>query len=100
MLNLEQKQEESELTIVLDGRIDTSTAPLLQAAVDPLPPAVNHVVLDFAKVDYISSAGLRVLLNLEQNLEETGGKLELCHVSDLIRDVFDITGFLDILTLN
>ena len=99
MLNMTKKQEENTLSIILEGRLDTNTSPEFQAAVEPLPENVTQVRLDFAKVDYISSAGLRVLLALEQNLEEKSGSLELSHVSDLIRDVFDITGFLDILTI-
>ena len=99
MLNMTEKREGNLLTLALEGRIDTNTAPTLQSAVNPLPDGVTHIVLDVEKVDYISSAGLRVLLNLEQNLEEIDGQLELIHVSDLIRDVFDITGFVDILTI-
>ena len=97
MLNISKKQDGSLLTLTLSGRIDTSSAPQLQAEVESLPEGVTHVVMDIEKIDYISSAGLRVLLNLEQNLEETGGLLEVSHVSELIRDVFDITGFIDIL---
>ena len=98
-MTIQTKREGETLTIRPSERIDTVTAPDFQAAVDPLPEGITHVVLDFAGVDYISSAGLRVLLILQQDMEKEGVKLELKNVNDLIRDVFDVTGFLEILTL-
>lgn len=99
MLNISKQLEENVLTVHLAGRIDTNTAPTLQAAVDPVPAGVTKVVLDFDGIDYISSAGLRVLLALTQELEENDGRLELCHVNSLIMDVFDVTGFLEIMNI-
>ena len=61
--------------------------------------SITKLTLDCEKLDYISSAGLRVLLTFLQELEEQGKTMELCHVNDIIRDVFDVTGFLDILTI-
>ena len=61
--------------------------------------SISALTLDFEKVDYISSAGLRVLLTFQQELEEKDKSMILCHVNDIIRDVFDVTGFLDILTI-
>ena len=60
---------------------------------------IDELTLDFEALDYISSAGLRVLLTFEQELEEQGKTMRLCHVNDIIRDVFDVTGFLEILTI-
>lgn len=99
MLNIEKIQEGNALTVRLEGRIDTNTAPVFQSEVEPLLDELSKLTLDFEKVDYVSSAGLRVLLTFEQELEEKGKPMELCHVNDIIHDVFDVTGFLDILTI-
>ena len=99
MLNIEKKQEGNALTVKLDGRLDTNTAPVFQGEVEPLLENLSKLTLDFEKVDYVSSAGLRVLLTFEQKMEENKKPMELCHVNDMIRDVFEVTGFLDILTI-
>ena len=99
MLNIEKKQEGNTLTVKLDGRLDTNTAPVFQGEVEPLLENLSKLTLDFEKVDYVSSAGLRVLLTFEQKMEENKKPMELCHVNDMIRDVFEVTGFLDILTI-
>ena len=99
MLNITKKLEEDTLTVVLEGRLDTITAPKFQSEIEPLFGGISKLVLDFEKLNYISSAGLRVLLTFFQELQEQEKKLELCHVNEMIRDVFDVTGFLDILTI-
>lgn len=99
MLNITKKQEAGDLTVALDGRLDTNTAPELQSAVEPLLGSISTLLLDCGKLDYISSAGLRVLLTFEQELENQGKEMKLCQVNGIIRDVFDVTGFLDILTI-
>ena len=99
MLNITKKQEGTALTVALEGRLDTNTAPDFQAEVEPMLGGIDELTLDFEALDYISSAGLRVLLTFEQELEEQGKTLQLCHVNDIIRDVFDVTGFLEILTI-
>ena len=99
MLNIVKKQDGDTLTIKLDGRLDTNTAPDFQTEMEPLLNDISKLVLDFEKLDYISSAGLRVLLTFEQEMEEQEKTLELTHVNDIIHDVFDVTGFLDILTI-
>ncbi|MBR1900640.1 MAG: STAS domain-containing protein [Lachnospiraceae bacterium] len=99
MLNIVKKQEGDVLTVKMEGRLDTNTSPEFQREVEPLLDGISELALDFEKVDYISSAGLRVLLTFEQELEEQDKKMVLCHVNDIIRDVFDVTGFLDILTI-
>ncbi|MBO5569797.1 MAG: STAS domain-containing protein [Clostridia bacterium] len=98
-MNIEKKQEGSALTVSLEGRLDTNTAPVFQSEVGPLLADIDSLTLDFEKVDYVSSAGLRVLLAFQQEMEENNKTMELCHVNDIIRDVFDVTGFLDILTI-
>ena len=99
MLNFVKKQDGDTLTVKLDGRLDTNTAPDFQTEMEPLLNDISKLVLDFEKLDYISSAGLRVLLTFEQEMEEQEKTLELTHVNDIIHDVFDVTGFLDILTI-
>jgi len=99
MLNITKKQEGTALTIALEGRLDTNTAPAFQAEAGPLLGGISELMLDCEKLDYISSAGLRVLLTFEQELEEQGKTMKLCNVNDIIRDVFDVTGFLEILTI-
>ena len=99
MLNITKKLEGDTLTVVLEGRLDTITAPKFQSEIEPLFGGISKLVLDFEKLNYISSAGLRVLLTFFQELQEQEKKMELCHVNEMIRDVFDVTGFLDILTI-
>ena len=99
MLNIVKKQDGDTLTVKLDGRLDTNTAPDFQTEMEPLLNDISKLVLDFEKLDYISSAGLRVLLTFEQEMEEQEKTLEVAHVNDIIHDVFDVTGFLDILTI-
>ena len=99
MLNIVKKQDGDALTVELSGRLDTNTAPGFQAEMEPLLGGISKLTLDIEKLDYISSAGLRVLLFLQQELEGRGKPLVLCHVSDIIRDVFDVTGFLDFLVI-
>ena len=99
MLNIVKKQDGDTLTVKLDGRLDTNTAPDFQTEMEPLLNDISKLVLDFEKLDYIASAGLRVLLTFEQEMEEQEKTLELTHVNDIIHDVFDVTGFLDILTI-
>ena len=87
------------MNLELDGSLDTNTAPGLLADLEPQLKNLSKLVLNCEKLSYISSAGLRVLLTFQQELEAAGKTMELHHVNDLIRDVFDVTGFLDILTI-
>ena len=98
-MSITKNQNGDQLTVKIVGRLDTNTAPEFQKAVEPQLPAVKSLVLDFGGVDYVSSAGLRVLLTLEQEMEEKNGTMELHNVSDVVKDIFNITGFLDILTI-
>ena len=99
MLNIVKKQDGDTLTVKLDGRLDTNTAPDFKTEMEPLLNDISKLVLDFEKLDYNSSEGLRVLLTFEQEMEEQEKTLEVTHVNDIIHDVFDVTGFLDILTI-
>lgn len=96
-MNISKDLNELKLTLAIDGRIDTTSAPMLEAEIDAIAD-VNELVLDFSGVEYISSAGLRVILKA-QKLMNNKGKMKLINVNDDVMDVFDITGFLDILTV-
>ena len=99
MLNITKKQEGGALTVALEGRLDTNTAPDFQNEVEPMLSGISDLTLDLEKLDYISSAGLRVLLVFEQEMEAQDKTMQLCHVNEIIHDVFDVTGFLEILTI-
>ena len=86
------------LTIALDGRMDISTAPDLEREVSNLE-GVTRLILDFEKLIYISSAGLRVLLRAHKQMIKQGGSMKVIHVSDMIREILGLTGFLDFVTL-
>ena len=97
-MTIEKKLNATELTIVLTGRLDTTTAPQLEAELKASLPGVEHLVLDFAALDYLSSAGLRVLLAAQKQMNKQGDMV-LCHVNETIAEIFDVTGFSDILTI-
>ena len=80
------------------GRLDTTTAPELEAAIDACAASVKELVLDCTALEFVSSAGLRVILKA-QKLMNTQGTMKLTHVNESIMEVFDITGFADILTI-
>ena len=95
---IEKNLNGNSLTLNLAGRLDTTTAPELEAVVDNSLAGVQELVLDMEKLEYISSAGLRVILKA-QKMMVGKGSMKLIHVNDTIMEVFDITGFVDILTI-
>ena len=80
------------------GRLDTTTAPELEATIDGCVAGIKELVLDCGELEYVSSAGLRVILKA-QKLMNAQGNMKLTHVNETIMEVFDITGFADILTI-
>jgi anti-sigma B factor antagonist len=84
--------------LVLDSRLDTTTAPLLEAEVNGLPAEITEIVIDMEKVAYVSSAGLRVLLATQKVMNKKGS-LILIGVCEEVMEVFEMTGFADILTI-
>ena len=86
------------LAIALEGRLDTTTAPELEAVLKDSLEGINNLTFDFEKLDYISSAGLRVLLSTQKIMSKQG-EMKILHVSDVIMEIFDVTGFSDILTI-
>lgn len=98
-MNINQVKEEGRLTIALTGRLDTITSPQLEETIHAeLTPDVTELILDLEKLEYLSSAGLRVILSMQKQMAKQGG-LVLRHVNETIMEVFEITGFTDILTI-
>ena len=97
-MTIEKKQNDKEMTLILLGRLDTTTAPKLEAELKESLPGVEKLVLDFEKLDYLSSAGLRVLLATQKTMNKQG-KMVVRHVNDTIAEIFEVTGFCDILTI-
>ena len=96
-LNIEKKLSDVN-TIVLSGRLDTVTAPQLEAELEKILSDSDALVLDMANLEYISSAGLRVILKAQKAMN-TKGTMKLIHVGESIMEVFDITGFSDFLKI-
>lgn len=97
-MTITTNQENGKLSIALEGRLDTNTAPQLEAQLKQSINGISELEFDFSKLDYISSAGLRVLL-AAQKIMNKQGKMLIRHVNETIMEVFEITGFVDILTI-
>jgi len=98
MLNIEKKTEGTALQVTLTGRLDTTTAPQLESELKSSLDGVTSLVMDFEKLEYISSAGLRVLLSAQKIMNKQGS-MKITHVSDVINEIFEVTGFSDILNI-
>jgi anti-sigma B factor antagonist len=92
-------KQDSNLTVVISGNIDTVTAPELDAKLQENITGIKDLILDFAAVDYISSAGLRVILMTNQLMEDVDGNMTVKNVNEDVRDVFEMTGFDSLLNL-
>ena len=97
-MTIQKTANGSALTLALEGRLDTTTAPQLEAEINSSIEGVTDLVLDFENLEYISSAGLRVLL-ASQKIMNKQGQMKLIKVCDDVKEVFEITGFSDILTV-
>ena len=98
MLNITKNLDDTKLTVQLEGRLDTTTAPQLEESMKESINGVTELIMDFEKLEYISSAGLRVLLSCQKIMSKQGS-MKVVHVSDLIKEIFEVTGFIDILTI-
>ena len=98
MLNISKESNATSLTVILEGRLDTTTAPDMEKELKDSLDDVTELIMDFEKLEYISSAGLRVLLSA-QKIMSRQGEMKLIHVSDTIMEIFEVTGFADILTI-
>ncbi|MCI8485042.1 MAG: STAS domain-containing protein [Lachnospiraceae bacterium] len=97
-MTIETKKNGSELIFVLTGRLDTTTAPQLETEFKKNVDGVDSLILDFEQLEYLSSAGLRVLLSAQKVMNKQG-KMVIRHVNETIQEVFEVTGFADILTI-
>ncbi len=98
MMTINQKKNGSLLTLAIEGRIDTKTAPELEKALEGALDGITELVFDFAEVSYISSAGLRVLLKAQKQMNKQG-EMKLIGVNETIMEIFEVTGFSDILSI-
>jgi len=97
-MTIEKKTNGTALEIALEGRLDTMTAPELEAELNQSLGSADSLTLDFSKLEYISSAGLRVLLSAHKVMSNKGG-MKVTNVNEIVQEVFEVTGFADILTI-
>lgn len=97
-MNIKKTQKAAALTIALEGRLDTTTAPELEAELKASLDGVSQLVFDMEKLDYISSAGLRVLLSAQKVMMKQG-KMKVIHANETVMEIFEVTGFSDILNI-
>ena len=97
MLNIVNTAEAGKATLALEGRLDTVTE--LEAELKGILDGASELTLDFEKLEYVSSAGLRVLLSAQKAINKKNGIMKIVHVNDVISEVFEVTGFSEILTI-
>ena len=98
MLNINKNAGGRNLTFTLEGRLDTTTAPQFEAELKSAIEGVENLVIDISKLDYISSAGLRVLLSAQKTMNNQGS-LVVKNPTEEVSEIFEVTGFADILTI-
>ena len=97
-MTITKTQNAAALTLAVEGRLDTTTAPELEKELKSSLAGVSELTLDFAKLEYISSAGLRVLLSAQKQMSKQGSMV-VKNVNELVQEVFEVTGFADILNI-
>ena len=97
-MTIEKKINNESATLIVSGRLDTQTAPELENELEAVLPGIKELTFDMTNLEYVSSAGLRVILKAQKAMN-IQGSMKLTGVNDSIMEVFDITGFLDILTI-
>ena len=97
-MTIEKNLNGTELTVAIIGRLDTTTAPQLEAEFKQSINGIEKLDLDFAALEYLSSAGLRVLLAAQKVMNKQG-EMIIKNVNDTINEIFEVTGFIDILTI-
>ncbi len=97
-MTISKNLQGTNLEIALEGRLDTTTAPELEAELNQSMSAAESLILDFGRLEYISSAGLRVLLSAHKVMAQKGG-MKVIRANEIVMEVFEVTGFADILTI-
>ena len=97
MLDIQTEKSKEQLEVILSGRLDTNTAPQLEQVLQESLPGVTKVLLNFERLVYLSSAGLRVILSTQKIMNKQG-EMILRKVNETIMEIFEMTGFVDILT--
>ena len=97
-MTIQKERDGAALTLALEGRLETTTAPQLEAVIKNELDGVTDLTFDFSRLDYISSAGLRVLLTAQKTMNRQGG-MKVVGANDIILEIFEVTGFSEILTL-
>ncbi len=97
-MTIDKKKDGSKLVFALEGRLDTTTSPDLETQLKESTDGIDDLVFDLAKLEYISSAGLRVLLSAQKIMNKQGS-MKVINVNEDIMEIFDVTGFSDILTI-
>lgn len=98
MLNINKTQTDKNLVVALEGRLDTMTAPDLESQLQAGLDGVEHLAFDLSKLEYISSAGLRVLLSAQKTMNKQGDMV-VKNATEEVKEIFEVTGFTDILTI-
>lgn len=98
-MNIVEKKEGNAIILEVEGRVDTVASPQLESAVKGIPEDVRELIIDLEKTEYVSSAGLRVLLGAQKKMNSSNGSLIVRHVNDIVMEIFEVTGFIDFLTI-
>lgn len=98
-MQIEKRADGDRLTIAVKGRLDTSSAPALEQCIDDSIDRIKALVLDFKEMTYISSAGLRIILKTQKQMNNQQGMMKLVNVRDEVMEIFHMTGFSDILMI-
>ena len=98
MLNVKKEKTGTNLVVALEGRLDTVTAPAFEAELKEAVEGISNLTIDASKLEYVSSAGLRVLLSAHKIMSKQGSMV-VKNLTEEVKEVFDITGFSDILTI-
>lgn len=98
-MTISKNLEGDKLTVAVEGRLDTVTAPDLEAELKAALDGAKELIMDFTKLEYISSAGLRVLLSAFKKMDAKGGKMKVTNINEMVREVLDVTGLMSVLTV-
>lgn len=98
-MDIQKKIDGSKMEMTVSGRLDTNTAPQFESELKGSLNGITDLKIDFAGLDYISSAGLRVLLSAQKMMNAQGGTMAVAGANDIVKEIFEVTGFSDILTI-